>query len=129
MSIYYKSSNYASIKLHNVRPSEEKFEAVSWFPGCKKARLAVASDDHEQKLLNGKKIFLFGKSNETDFPKMSIRAMIKDLGGALASSDTSCDYVISGEPLPADEKRNAPVVNAKVSSPLSNPLARCDTNN
>jgi hypothetical protein len=96
------------------RPSEEKYEAVSWFPGCKKARLALESDDPDQTLLHGKKVHLFGKNNESSFPKASIRAMIKDLGGALAASDTSCDYVISAEPMPADEKRKAPVVNAKV---------------
>lgn len=98
----------------HYRPSEEKYEAVAWFPGCKKARLAVESDDPEQKLLHGKKVHIFGKNNESSFPKASIREMIKDLGGALASSDTSCDYVISAEPMPADEKRKAPVVSAKV---------------
>ncbi len=65
-------------------------------------------------LLHGKKIYLFGKSDEKKFPKKSIQAMIKDLGGAVVANDTSCDYVISGEPMPADEKRKAPVVSAKV---------------
>jgi hypothetical protein len=101
--------------IYYIRPSEEKYEAVSWFPGCKKARLAVASEDQDELLLNGKKIFLFGKNNESTFPKMQMRTMIKELGGAIVSSDTSCDYVISGEPMPHDEKRKAPVVSSAVS--------------